>query len=64
MQAAAQRKARWPGAAAKAITIANKLNRLLPVQCSEKLSGVFIDLKLLRSQDSVELERCRNGQEG
>ena len=39
-----QRKAHWPGAAASALHIETKLNRLLPVQCSEKLAGRFIKL--------------------
>ena len=36
----AERKAHWPGAAATGVAIEAKLNRLLPVQCSDSLGGV------------------------
>ena len=35
-------EAHWPGAAASAVRIETGLNRLLPVQCSEKLCGLAI----------------------
>ena len=36
-------KAHWLGAAASDVAIETKRNRLLPVQCSEKLGGVFTE---------------------
>src|ERR1035441_4459075 len=36
---ASQRKAHWRGAAASAVAIETRLNRLLPVQCSEKFGA-------------------------
>jgi hypothetical protein len=42
--ATGERKAHWPGAAARALAIGTKLNRLLPVQCSEKLCSTIVIL--------------------
>ena len=39
-EVAVQRKAHWPGAVLSAVPIVSRLNRLLPVQCSEKLPMV------------------------
>jgi hypothetical protein len=46
-----QRKAHWPGAAASDVAITTKLERLLPVQCSEKYAEAF-SLQELQGQSN------------
>jgi hypothetical protein len=48
-----QRKAHWPGAPASDVDIETKLNRLLPVQCREKLDFRFSIADLINKGSGV-----------
>src|ERR1035437_2771013 len=53
----AQRKAHWPGAAASDVAMGTKLNRLLPVQWSEKLAASHLDSQTCPQWKAIDVRR-------